>query len=93
MDNKPKGLAIAGMSCGIVSLLLACSMGLGLPVAIVGAVLSGMARKKIAAGEASGSGFATAGLVTSIIGLVLNAIWVVYIIWFASYAGSFWYLF
>ena len=89
MDNKPKGLAIAGMCLGIASLIFVCFAMLGLPLAIVGAILSGMARKKIAAGEASGAGFATAGLVTSIIGIVLNSIWLIYYIAILGTAASY----
>ena len=62
-QNSPK--AIGGLVCGIVSLVL---MLIGLAVGIVGLVLSIMARKEMP------STMATAGLIVSIIGVCLCAI-------------------
>lgn len=72
-----KGKAIAGMVLGIVGIVCGVLSGylslIGLPVAIVGLVLSVQAGKQLkAAGEASG--IATAGLVLGIIAVVFTAI-------------------
>lgn len=63
-------MAIASLVLGIVSILLVLS-GLGAPIAlvtsIIGIVLGGMSRKK----QSEGNGMATAGLVCSIISLII----------------------
>lgn len=75
MENKTNnGMAIAAMVCGIVSVVLCWLSFVGLAAGIVGLVLSVMARKKVAPGQ-NGSGMVTAGLVCSIIGIVLGGIW------------------
>jgi len=64
-------MAIAGLVLGIVALVLAWwgwSSLIALPIAIVGLVLSCMARKK------TPSGIATAGMVLGIIAVVLTGI-------------------
>ncbi len=71
-----KGMSIAGLICGIVALVLAwfgwVSI-IALALAITGLVLSVKGGKALkAAGQSSG--VATAGLVISIIALVLSAI-------------------
>ncbi|MCX8660156.1 DUF4190 domain-containing protein [Gilliamella sp. B2772] len=63
------GLAIAGMVCGIISLI---PIGLkSIVLAIVAIVLSAVAKSDIKTNNKSGSGFATAGIVCGIITLVL----------------------
>ena len=70
-DPRPsaKGLGIAGMVLGIVSLVLFFAWFIGIICSIVGLVLSSVAWRKIASGNArpDGKGFAIAGFVTSII--------------------------
>lgn len=76
-----KGKAIAGLILGIVALLCALNIAdlipfsnlLGLPVAIVGLVLSISGGKSLKANNLP-SGIATAGLVIGIIAVVLTAI-------------------
>lgn len=73
-EKQSKGLAIASMVLGIVSIILMCIPGTcygAWVFAIVGIVLAAVAKKK------AKSGMATAGLVCSIIAL---ALWVVFII-------------
>lgn len=71
MERTPgKGLAIASMVLGIVSLVL-CLIVMYLPAlicAIVGLILGIMAKKKIK------SKMATAGFVCSLIGLIISAV-------------------
>ena len=77
---KGKGMAIAGMVLGIVALVV-CWWGVasfaGLPLAIVGLVLSCVGGKKIKAAGGK-SGIATAGLVIGIIAVVLTAFTFIY---------------
>lgn len=68
---RPKGLAIASMVCGIVSLVLLCFPYLGLPAGIAAVVTGVLARKKIQQGAAEGAGMALAGLITGIVGIVI----------------------
>lgn len=68
-----KGLGIASMVLGILSLVLGCFWYIGLPLAIVGAVLGGVASSK-AKKAGLKNGMATAGLVCSIISLGFAAL-------------------
>lgn len=64
------GLAIAGMVLGIVALVLFCVWYISLPAAVVGLILSVMARKK-AKETGVGGGMAMTGLVLSVIALAI----------------------
>lgn len=72
-----KGLAVAGLVCGILSIVLAWVVGVVNIVAvilgIVGIILSVLGSKNLRTTGAP-TGIATAGLVLSIIGTVLSAI-------------------
>lgn len=63
---QSKGMAIAAMVLGIVSIVLCCIWYISVPCAIIGLILGILYNKK---GEKSG--MATAGIVCSIIGIVL----------------------
>lgn len=79
-ENKPKGLALAGMVigiCGAAISITPCLWLIGILPDIVGIVLSAIALRKIKNGTGAGRGMATAGLVCSIVGIVL---------WFISMA-------
>lgn len=66
---KSSGLAIAGMVCGIVALVLVCCLWpLGLILGITGLVLSIVALKK-----KQSKGMSVAGIVTSALGILLGA--------------------
>tara|TARA_B110000014_G_C19814813_1_gene422895 strand:- start:20 stop:358 length:339 start_codon:yes stop_codon:yes gene_type:complete len=77
--NKSQGLGIAGMICGICGLCISWFPPVGLPVSIVGTVLSGIQREKIWRGEGHGDGFVAAGSATGILGIVISV--VVLLIW------------
>ena len=71
--QKPKGLSIAGMVCGIVGLVLSlatCTWIFGIILDVIGLILSGVALNNCKQGKADGKGMAVAGLVTSIVGIV-----------------------
>ena len=68
-NKATSGLAIAGMVCGIVSLI---PMGFfSIIVAIVAIEISVIAKNDIRNNNKNGEGFATAGMVCGIIALVL----------------------
>jgi len=74
--NNGRGLAIASLVLGIISIVLAFIMPLfvGFVCGIVGIVLAVQARKK------EKTGMATAGLVCSIIGTIFGAISVICVV-------------
>ena len=68
-----KGLSIAGMVCGIVSLVLLCTSWFSLIPAVVGVVLSAIGYSKAKAVGAQ-KGMATAGIVTSTVAIGIDLI-------------------
>jgi len=72
--QQPKGLAIASMVLGIISLAMFCAWYLSIPCAIVGATLGGVAISKANRGEMGGKSMATAGLVCSIVSIALDIV-------------------
>jgi hypothetical protein len=77
----PKGQAITGMVLGIVGLCTALFY-IGGVIGIIGLVFSILAIRKTARREGAGRGMAIAGLVTSVIAIILNAIEIILIVWF-----------
>jgi len=75
-DSRPsvKGMSIAGMVLGIVSLVLFWVTIIGFVSGIVGLILSSIAWQRISSGTSSndGKGFAIAGFVTSLISVALT---------------------
>jgi len=71
--NPGKGLGIAGMVLGIVAVVLLCMWYVAIPCAVVGLIISILAKGKSKAAGAP-TGMATAGMVLSIIALVLDVI-------------------
>ena len=86
MPEPPKSLAITGMVLGIVGLCTSIFYIGGL-VGIVGLIFSIIALRKAGRGLAGGKGMAIAGLVTSILGIVINAIEIIFIVWLFSTAS------
>ncbi|MBE1463655.1 DUF4190 domain-containing protein [Kibdelosporangium phytohabitans] len=73
------GLGVAGFVLGIVGLVFSFIPIIGViawPLVIIGVVLSGVGISKAKKGEANNLGLAVAGLVTSVVGLVLCIAWV-----------------
>ena len=65
----PKGLAIAGMVCGILSLCLILVPIVGLILGIIGTACGAVGISKVNKGEGSGKGLAITGLVCGIVGM------------------------
>ena len=76
--------SVAGMVLGILSIVLSCGF-VGLILGIIGLVQSKKAQAALAANpELGGAGFAKAGKICSIVGIIIGAIAIVYwIIYFA----------
>ncbi|HEU5355636.1 MAG TPA: DUF4190 domain-containing protein [Actinocrinis sp.] len=86
MAELPKGLAITGMVLGIVGLCTSIFY-IGGVIGIVGLVFSIIAIRKAKRGLGGGKGMAIAGLVTSILAIILNALEIILIVWFVSSAS------
>ena len=77
--EKPgKGMALAGMILGIIAVALFCIWYIGLPCAVVGLILSILARNK-AKVTGVGAGMAKTGLILCIIALALNIIGAIFL--------------
>lgn len=75
VTKKSAGMGIAGMVCGILSLVFWWWPGLGLILGILGCVFGGNGIRLANLGTADGKGMAIAGLVTGVIGTVLGVLW------------------
>ena len=84
----PKGMAIAGMVCGIVGLLFSWVPILGLGLALTGVILGAKGMSAASKGEAGGKGMAIAGLVCGIIALIWSVLTLIFWITVASAAAS-----
>ena len=75
--NKPQGLAIGALICGILSLVTAlavCLWFLSIPLGVVAIILGVMAGGKAKRGEAGGAGLAKTGMILGIVGIVLSIV-------------------
>ncbi|MCI5553700.1 MAG: zinc-ribbon domain-containing protein [Ruminococcus sp.] len=80
-NDKSNGLGIASLILGICSIAICCCYGVGAIPAIIGLILGILQNKKNA------NGIATAGIVLGIIGILLNVVWLIYMIIFLSEDG------
>jgi hypothetical protein len=74
------GMGVAGFVCGLVGLVFSFIPLIGLiswPLVIIGIVLSGIGINYVNQGRADNKGLAIAGLVVSIVGLVICILWAV----------------
>lgn len=80
-NDKSNGMGIASLILGICSIAICCCYGVGAIPAIIGLILGILQNKKNA------NGIATAGIVLGIIGILLNVVWLIYMIIFLSEDG------
>lgn len=78
--NNKKGLAIASLVLGIVSIVLFCLWYICIPCAILALIFGIIARKE----SPNGNGMATAGIVLSIISLALCVLGIIGILSFIN---------
>ena len=81
LTNDNNGMGIASLILGICSIAICCCYGVGVVPAIIGLILGILQNKKNA------NGIATAGIVLGIIGILLNVVWLIYMIIFLSEDG------
>ena len=81
-------MAVASMVLGIVSLVLFCVWYISIPCAIIGLVLGFVAKGKANRGEGGGGGMAIAGIVCSIIAIVLVVLLIAGALSFISYLNQ-----
>lgn len=80
-NNNSNGLGIASLILGICSIAICCCYGVGAIPAIIGLILGILQNKKNA------NGIATAGIILGIIGILLNAVYLIYMVVFLSDGG------
>jgi hypothetical protein len=66
------GMAIGSLVTGILSIPACCAWFVSIPLGLCGVILGFVAKGKIARGQATGSGMATAGIITGAVGLLLS---------------------
>jgi len=81
-QKKTHGWGIAGMILGILSLILFLAPYIGIFLAILAVVFYGVQKKH------EPTGLATAGLVTGIIGIVLNSIMLLFFVGIMAVFGG-----
>ena len=81
LTTNNKGRGIASLILGICSIAICCCYGVGAIPAIIGLILGILQNKKNA------NGIATAGIILGIIGILLNVVWLIYMIIFLSEDG------
>ncbi|OUR91076.1 hypothetical protein A9Q87_11415 [Flavobacteriales bacterium 34_180_T64] len=87
-QNLPNSTLI--LVFGILSIVTCCCYGIiGLPLGIIALVLANKATKLYAADPEVYSGFPNvkAGKIMAIIGIILNSIYVIYVVWLFSTIG------
>ncbi len=72
--NNKKGMAIAAMVLGIVSIVLLCFIYVSVPCGIIAIILGAISKKDPAC-----KGLATAGIVTGCIGIGLTVLYIVFL--------------
>ncbi|OII65187.1 hypothetical protein BJP40_17805 [Streptomyces sp. CC53] len=75
------GMGITAMVLGIVSLVMCWLWGLGIILGALALVFGIIARKRVQRGESTNGAFATAGIVTGSVGIVLGAVILGAMIW------------
>ena len=80
-NNNSNGFGIASLILGICSIAICCCYGVGAIPAIIGLILGILQNKKNA------NGIATAGIILGIIGILLNAVYLIYMVVFLSDGG------
>ena len=83
--KRQSGFAIASFVCGILSLVLCCTGILGIPAGALSILFAVLSKRK---GE-SLSGMSIAGVVTSVIGILLGILTTAYSIYMLFYDPTF----
>lgn len=90
MEKQPLPNATLILVFGILSIVTCCCYGvIGLPLGIIAVVLANKATKVYASNPEIYTGFQNVktGKILSIIGIILNSIYIIYVIWVFSTIG------
>lgn len=74
VNGNKKGMAIAAMVLGILSIVLCCLWYIAIPAGLIAVILGALSMK-----DPSSKAFAITGIITGIIGLVIGILWIVFI--------------
>jgi uncharacterized protein DUF4190 len=80
VPGQTNGLAIAGMVCGILGLVLFWFPYLGIVLGILGLVFGVLGRNRAVQLGGVGQGMALAGIVTGGVAVVVGILWIIFII-------------
>lgn len=80
VPGQTNGLAIAGMVCGILGLVLFWFPYLGIVLGILGLVFGVLGRNRATQLGGVGQGMALAGIVTGAVAVLVGILWIVFII-------------
>ena len=83
-EEPNPGMAVAGMICGILSIVCCCTWYIRLPLAVVGIILSSMALAQ----DKPGKGMAATGLFCSVVGIVISVYMIIFMFIVKSAATS-----
>ncbi|MBT2491110.1 DUF4190 domain-containing protein [Streptomyces sp. ISL-96] len=75
------GFGVTAMVLGIISVTFFCAYGLGIILGILALIFGILGRKRVARGEATNSGMALAGIILGVIGFVLSAAFIGFVVW------------
>ena len=69
--DEKKGLRIASLVLGIISVVFSCAWYIAIPCGIIGLILG------IVAAKSGKNGMSTAGIVLSVIGIIVAIVWLI----------------
>jgi hypothetical protein len=78
------GFGVTAMVLGIISIVLFFIPGVPVVLGVLAIVFAVLGRKRVGRGEATNGGIAIAGLVTGIVGLLIGAVVIVFLAFFAD---------
>ncbi|MGW7054569.1 DUF4190 domain-containing protein [Streptomyces sp. NPDC054887] len=75
------GYGITAMVLGIIAVTFFCAYGLGIILGILALIFGILGRKRVQRGEATNAGMALAGIILGVVGFVLSAAFIGFIVW------------
>ena len=77
--GQTNGLAVAGMICGILGLVLFWTVWIGIILGVLGIIFGALGRSRANSMGGTGRGMAMTGIITGAIGVVAAIIFIVFI--------------
>ncbi len=75
------GYGVAAMVLGIIAVTFFCAYGLGVILGILALIFGILGRKRVQRGEATNNGMALAGIILGVVGFVLSAAFIGFLVW------------